>query len=105
MPIYEYQCQKCGEIFEVFQKFSDPPPKRHECGGRKIKRLMSQTSFILKGTGWYVTDYARKEQSQKEGKGKDKNTEKKQEKKEKTETKEKSSSDKKGSNGGSKAAA
>ncbi|MFC1611203.1 FmdB family zinc ribbon protein [Myxococcota bacterium] len=61
MPIYEYECQKCGEIFEVFQKVSDPPPKRHSCGSRRVRRVMSQTSFILKGTGWYVTDYARKE--------------------------------------------
>ncbi|OGQ89444.1 MAG: hypothetical protein A2289_07510 [Deltaproteobacteria bacterium RIFOXYA12_FULL_58_15] len=61
MPIYEYECGKCGEVFEVFQKLSDPPPKTHTCGSRKIRRIMSQTSFILKGTGWYVTDYARKD--------------------------------------------
>ena len=96
MPIYEYQCEKCGEVFEVFQKVSDPPPKRHECGGRKIKRVMSQTSFILKGTGWYVTDYARKEQKDKESKGKKEAKESKKEKKEKKESK---------SDGGSKAAA
>ena len=57
MPIYEYQCKKCGDVFEVMQKMSDPPPKRHACGGRKIERLLSQTSFRLKGTGWYVTDF------------------------------------------------
>lgn len=66
MPIYEYQCEKCGEVFEVFQKVSDPAPKSHTCGSRKIKRLMSQTSFVLKGTGWYVTDYGRKDQGGKE---------------------------------------
>ncbi len=59
MPIYEYQCKKCGEIFEVFQKLSDPPPKKHSCGGRKIERVMSRTSFQLKGTGWYITDYGK----------------------------------------------
>jgi putative FmdB family regulatory protein len=60
VPIYEYQCDKCGEVFEVFQKLSDPPPKSHSCGSRKVHRIMSRTSFILKGTGWYLTDYARK---------------------------------------------
>ena len=61
MPIYEYQCEKCGEVFEVFQKVSDPPPKSHSCGSRKVKRIMSQTSFVLKGSGWYITDYGRKD--------------------------------------------
>ena len=60
MPIYEYECQKCGEIFEVMQKISDPPPAEHECGSQDIKRVMSRSSFILKGDGWYLTDYARK---------------------------------------------
>jgi putative FmdB family regulatory protein len=60
MPIYEYQCLKCGEIFEVFQKLSDPPPKSHKCGSRRVQRVMSKTSFVLKGTGWYITDYGRK---------------------------------------------
>ena len=61
MPIYEYKCLKCGEIFEVFQKLSDPPPKSHTCGSRRVQRVMSRTSFILKGTGWYITDYGRKD--------------------------------------------
>ena len=62
MPIYEYQCNKCGEVFEVFQKLNDPPPKSHSCGSRKVHRVISRSSFILKGTGWYVTDYGRKDQ-------------------------------------------
>jgi putative FmdB family regulatory protein len=58
MPIYEYQCSNCGRRTEVFQKFSDPPPETCElCNGR-VKKLISQSSFHLKGTGWYVTDYA-----------------------------------------------
>ena len=69
MPIYEYECLKCGEIFEVFQKLSDPPPKSHKCGSRKVRRIMSRTSFVLKGTGWYITDYGRKDQ----GGGREKN--------------------------------
>jgi putative FmdB family regulatory protein len=60
MPIYEYECEECGEQFEVMQKFSDDPlGSCPRCGGR-VHKLISQTSFILKGSGWYVTDYARK---------------------------------------------
>lgn len=60
MPIYEYQCEKCQKIFEVTQKISDPPIKKHDCGSKKVRRLISRTSFQLKGDGWYVTDYAAK---------------------------------------------
>jgi len=60
MPIYEYKCEDCGEVFEVFQKVSDPSPNEHSCGGKKVHRIMSQTSFVLKGGGWYATDYAQK---------------------------------------------
>ncbi|NQT68834.1 MAG: zinc ribbon domain-containing protein [Desulfobacteraceae bacterium] len=60
MPIYEYQCMQCGKIDEVFQKFSDKPQKKcHHCSG-KLQKLISHSSFHLKGTGWYVTDYAGK---------------------------------------------
>ena len=58
MPIYEYQCQKCGETTEIMQKFSEAPLKKcPACGGR-VAKLMSMNSFKLKGSGWYVTDYA-----------------------------------------------
>ena len=61
MPFYEYQCQACGHEFEEFQKITDKPVKTcPECKKRKVRRLISQTSFVLKGSGWYVTDYARK---------------------------------------------
>lgn len=60
MPIYEYRCHSCEQVFEVFQKMSDPPPATHQCGGTKITRLLSNTSFRLVGTGWYATDYAKK---------------------------------------------
>ena len=57
MPIYEYQCQKCGTIEEALQKFSDNPlTKCRHCTG-KLHKLVSRSSFHLKGTGWYVTDY------------------------------------------------
>jgi len=67
MPIYEYECQKCGDVFEVMQKISDPAPKSHSCGSRRVKRVMSQSSFVLKGSGWYVTDYGRKDQGGNKG--------------------------------------
>jgi putative FmdB family regulatory protein len=58
MPIYEYECDNCGKQCEVIQKFSDEPLRIcPECGGQ-MHKLISQTSFILKGNGWYVTDYA-----------------------------------------------
>lgn len=59
MPIYEYKCEGCGETFEVIQKFADEPLTVHEkCGGH-VHRLMSAPSFQFKGSGWYVTDYAK----------------------------------------------
>jgi len=58
MPIYEYQCKKCGKIEEALQNFSDKPlTKCRHCPG-KLHKLVSRSSFHLKGTGWYVTDYA-----------------------------------------------
>ena len=60
MPIYEYECTKCGKVEEVIQKFSDKPlTKCKSCSG-KLHKLVSQSTFHLKGTGWYVTDYANK---------------------------------------------
>jgi putative FmdB family regulatory protein len=60
MPIYEYQCSKCGHQTEVWQKITDPPVTKCEmCNGR-MRKLISQSTFHLKGTGWYVTDYASK---------------------------------------------
>ena len=60
MPIYEYKCEKCGSHIEVIQKISDPPLKRcSKCRG-KLEKTISRTSFQLKGSGWYVTDYSRK---------------------------------------------
>lgn len=58
MPIYEYKCLDCEKQFELMQKFTDESPEIcPDCGGH-IRKLISNTSFILKGTGWYVTDYA-----------------------------------------------
>ena len=60
MPIYEYRCDKCKKVHEVLQKISDAPLRKcPACSGR-LEKLISRTSFQLKGSGWYVTDYARK---------------------------------------------
>ena len=60
MPIYEYECSECGSIEEVLQNFSEKPLKKcKNCSG-KLHKLISQSTFHLKGTGWYVTDYANK---------------------------------------------
>ncbi len=61
MPLYEYECDVCGHRFEKIVKFSDPPLETcPECGG-PIHKLISSPAFQLKGTGWYVTDYAKKD--------------------------------------------
>jgi putative FmdB family regulatory protein len=58
MPIYEYECGKCG-VFEASQRITDAPLSKCPTCKRKVRRLISNTSFQLKGSGWYVTDYAR----------------------------------------------
>jgi putative FmdB family regulatory protein len=59
MPIYEYKCDNCGEVFEVRQKFADEPVQVHEKCGGPVHRLMSTPSFQFKGSGFYVTDYGK----------------------------------------------
>jgi len=81
MPIYEYQCERCHKIIEVMQKFSDKPLSRcPSCSGR-ISRIISNCSFQLKGTGWYVTDYKKRD-----GITKDKDSEAKKSEPSKSET-------------------
>lgn len=59
MPIYEYACDKCGHEFEAEQRITDAPLKScPACRGRKVRRLISQTSFVLKGSGWYSDLYS-----------------------------------------------
>ncbi len=61
MPVYEYACSKCGHEFEAEQRITEPPIKScPRCRARKVKRLISQTSFVLKGSGWYADLYASK---------------------------------------------
>lgn len=64
MPLYEYQCDACAHRFELIQKFSDPPPAScPECGGA-VRKLVSSPAIQFKGTGWYVTDYARQDRKE-----------------------------------------
>ena len=60
MPIYEYQCKKCGKQFEAFQGITEPDLKTCKFCKGKVQKMMSLSSFSLKGSGWYATDYAGK---------------------------------------------
>ena len=69
MPVYEYECDRCG-VFEATQRITQSPLKKCPTCKSKVHKLISQTSFQLKGTGWYVTDYAGKNGASKgNGKG------------------------------------
>ncbi len=88
MPIYEYVCTKCGHEFEVIQSFSDKPIRKCEQCGARVHKKVSQSSFHLKGSGWYVTDYSSKhpgskptEKSESDSSAKDASTDKKKESK------------------------
>ena len=61
MPLYEYQCEACGHRFEKIVKFSDPPLEVCPVCGGKVQKQISSPAFAFKGTGWYVTDYAKKD--------------------------------------------
>ena len=108
MPLYEYECLKCGEHFDHIQKFSDPLLTVHESCGGELRKLLSAPAIQFKGTGWYVTDYARagksdgdrksdsdSKSSSDSKKGDDKKSESKSESK--SETKSESKSDSKSS--------
>jgi putative FmdB family regulatory protein len=74
MPIYEFECRKCKAHIEVFQKLSDKPPvKCRKCGGR-LERLLSAPAIQFKGSGWYVTDYARNGKKEKKAEEKSEST-------------------------------
>jgi putative FmdB family regulatory protein len=61
MPLYEYQCDACGHRFEKIQKFSDPLEDRCPKCGEPVRKLMSSPAIQFKGSGWYITDYAKKD--------------------------------------------
>jgi len=71
MPIYEYRCKKCGKEFELFQKISDPAVNTCKFCKGTAHKLISLSSFHLKGSGWYVTDYGGKKAPTSEGKKED----------------------------------
>ena len=60
MPLYEYQCDACSNRFERIQKFSDPPVETCPSCGGVVRKLLSSPAIQFKGTGWYITDYAKK---------------------------------------------
>ena len=99
MPIYEYACSKCGKTIEVIQKFSDPVLKKHQGCGGSLTKLISASGFQFKGSGWYVTDYARKGKNGGDSESSKESTEKK-ESTPKTETPAKESSKKTGGKSG-----
>jgi len=82
VPIYEYKCVRCGETFEELLRVRDPDPACPSCGAEKPRKLMSNTYFSLKGTGWYATDYARRAHASSEGSGSKEKTEHKSAQKE-----------------------
>ena len=67
MPLYEYQCEKCEQRFERIQKFSDPPVDTCPSCGGKVRKLLSSPAIQFKGSGWYITDYAKKSGSTESG--------------------------------------
>ncbi len=95
MPLYEYQCKKCGHRFEKIQKFSDRMVKKcPECGG-PVEQMISAPAVQFKGSGWYVTDYAKKSSSP--GSGGDSGSKDKKDDKSKSDSGSKESSTKEGS--------
>ena len=91
MPIYEYECDNCKEAFEVFLGINDPQVEScPNCNGTEVRKLISNCSFQLKGSGWYLTDYARKDKKDNSQPNANKDSSKKEDKN-KTESKSKSS--------------
>ena len=102
MPVYEYLCEKCGHEFEREQRITADPIKTcPECRGRRVKKLISQTSFVLKGGGWYSDLYSSPSDKKNEKSSKDSGSE--AEKSSKKSSDSKSSSGDSGSSGSSKA--
>lgn len=86
MPIYEYECLNCGKVDEVLQKFSDLPKATCDHCNGKLQKLISHSSFHLKGTGWYVTDYSKSGQTAKSNSQTDSKSDSKSEAKSETKT-------------------
>jgi putative FmdB family regulatory protein len=95
VPLYEYECDEQGHRFEVIQKFSDPPVEVCPTCGSHVHKLISSPAFQFKGSGWYITDYARKDSSGGKGSGESSEKSEKTESKEGSKTSEKDSTGKK----------
>jgi putative FmdB family regulatory protein len=71
MPIYEYECLGCGAVHEVLQRLSEPPLQSCPSCGKGVRKLVSESSFVLKGGGWYLTDYSDKRKKERAQQKKD----------------------------------
>jgi putative FmdB family regulatory protein len=102
MPLYEYECKKCGHRFEKIQKFSDRMVKKcPECGGA-VEQMISAPAVQFKGSGWYVTDYAKKSGSSAPSDGGNKESKKDEKPKSEGSSKESCSKESSGKDGSSK---
>jgi len=95
MPLYEYKCSKCGETFEVLQKFSDAPLTRHKGCRGALHKLVSAAGLQFKGSGWYVNDYASKPAGNSESKAESNNDSKSESKSSDSKSSESSASESK----------
>ena len=84
MPLYEYKCQSCGDVFEIIQRFSDTPLTVHEACGGQVERLISTSALQFKGSGWYVNDYGKGNSKEPKPKADSANGEGKESKKDKS---------------------
>lgn len=75
MPLYEYKCAKCGDVFELIQKFSDEPLHEHPGCGGPVEKLISVSALQFKGSGWYVNDYGKNGSTGKDSSSKEKKSE------------------------------
>jgi putative FmdB family regulatory protein len=94
MPLYEYECTKCGHRFEKIQKFSDKPVKKCPKCGARVEQVISAPAVQFKGSGWYVTDYAKKSTSPASSDGGSKDSKKEDKPKAETAAKESKKTDK-----------
>src|SRR5689334_6780249 len=98
MPLYEYQCESCHHRFERIQKFSDPPIDTCPvCGKGPVRKLVSSPAIQFKGSGWYITDYAKKSSTDGGSKGTTSSTDKKSESSDKSDSSSKTDSSSKSS--------
>ena len=95
MPLYEYKCSGCGQVFEIIQRFSDAPLTQHESCGGSVERLLSTSALQFKGSGFYINDYAKGGGSSpgKSSNGSDSKSEKSDSKSEKSDGKSEKKSD------------